>query len=169
MNKIVIYTVIGSLTLLASNFSFAATAEVEWNEPEKYRDIRAGNETRKHFQNRVFKQLGDHFSKLAEQLPEGQTLKVKVTDVDLAGDVNFGGMNQVRIIKRVFSPRLEFSYQLLDKQNQEVTASDVDLKDLGFLDNHLKLRYRNRSFGYEKQMLDDWFSETFMTETIAKN
>lgn len=155
--------------LSVPNLAWSATAEVEWIEPEKYRDIRPGNDTRKHFHNRVFKQLGEHFADLAEQLPEGQTLKIKVTDVDLAGDVHFGGINQVRIVKRIFSPRIEFSYQLLDAQNQELVASEINLKDLGFLDNRLKLRYRNRSFGYEKQMLDDWFSDTFTSQTLAKN
>ena len=165
-------TVLCSLLLAAvsmSNIAWSATAEVEWVEPKKYRDIRSGNENRQHFQNRVTKQLGEHFSELAEQLPEGQTLKIKVTDVDLAGDVVFGGINQIRIIKHIFSPRIEFSYQLLDNENQEIVASQINLRDRGFLDGYVKLKYRNRSLGYEKQMLDDWFSDTFMTQSVAKN
>ena len=106
-----------TITLLAifavvwlPNVVYAATSEVTWTDHEKYRDIHSGNEGRKHFREHTFKSFEKHFAKLAEGLPKGQTLKINVTDVDLAGDTRSGGINQLRIIKDIYFTRRNFSY-----------------------------------------------------------
>jgi len=65
------------------------------------------------------------------------------------------------VVKNIFFPRIEFSYQLLNADNSVVKSEDVSLKDMGFL-MHNGLKYRSQSFGYEKEMLDDWFKDTFI-------
>jgi hypothetical protein len=144
---------------------YAATSEVTWDNYEKYRDIHPSNESRKHFRERTFKNFEKHFSKLAAKLPEGQVLKIKVSDVDLAGDTHSGGINQVRIIKDIFIPRINFSFELLNTDKRIVKSGDIVLKDMGFMMNtHLK--YRNQALGYEKAMLDKWFADTFKSLII---
>ncbi|MFT7005949.1 MAG: hypothetical protein ACJAXJ_000451 [Colwellia sp.] len=145
-----------SLPLVAN----AATSEVTWIGYEKYRDIQPGSEGRKHFRERTFKDLEKHFAQLAEKLPEGQVLNIKVTDVDLAGDTHIGGISQIRIIKEMYFPRMNFSYELVNADNSIVRSGDVVLKDMSFMMGS-NLKYRNKSLGYEKVMLDDWFTETF--------
>ena len=89
--------------------------EITWQDPKSYTDVRPSNESRKSFRNRVFKSLDKYFNKLAEALPEGQTLEVTVTDLDLAGQVwptMRAGAFDIRIIDTVYIPRMEFSYQL---------------------------------------------------------
>lgn len=159
---IVMCTSLLAVLLSASNVS-AATVEVSWTEPEKYRDIRSGEQSRKHFEARVFKSLTEHFEKMAEKLPENQTLKVDITDVDLAGDVNAGGIRQIRIVKDLYFPRIKFSYQLLDSNNETLIKDEANVKDMGFMQSS-SLRYKSKSFGYEKKMLDEWFAETFKPE-----
>jgi hypothetical protein len=141
-------------------FAYAATSEVTWNNFEKYRDIHPSNESRKHFRERTFKNFEKHFSQLAKKLPEGQVLKIKVSDVDLAGDTHSSGINQVRIIKDIFIPRMNFSYELIDADKSIVISGDIVLKDMGFM-MKTSLKYRNQSLGYEKAMLDKWFADTF--------
>ena len=138
----------------------AAEVEVKWSNPEKYSDIDAGNEHKKHFKERTFKSFEKHFTKLAESLPENQKLVLDITNVDLAGDVNHGGMQRVRVVRDIFFPRMEFTYQLLDADSVIVKSESVSLKDLGFL-MHNGFKYRSKSLSYEKEMLDDWFKETF--------
>tara|TARA_R110001583_G_scaffold195427_1_gene373233 strand:+ start:1475 stop:1963 length:489 start_codon:yes stop_codon:yes gene_type:complete len=145
-----------SLPLVAN----AATSEVTWIGYEKYRDIQPGSEGRKHFRERTFKNLEKHFAQLAEKLPEGQVLNIKVTDVDLAGDTHIGGISQIRIIKELYFPRMNFSYELVNADNSIVRSGDVVLKDMSFMMGS-NLKYRNKSLGYEKVMLDDWFTEAF--------
>lgn len=137
----------------------AAQVEVKWSNPDKYTDIKAGEGHRKKFQEQTFKTLDAHFAKMAKMLPEQQQLIIKVTNLDLAGDVNYG-MKRIRIIKDIFTPRMKFSYQLLNADKAVVKSEDVALNDMGFL-MHNNLKYRNESLAYEKKMLDDWFRKTF--------
>ncbi|MBL4823287.1 MAG: DUF3016 domain-containing protein [Colwellia sp.] len=147
--------------------AYAATSEITWSDYEKYRDIHPGNEGRKSFREHTFKTFEKHFAKLAERLPAGQLLKINVTDIDLAGDTHFGGINQLRIIKDIFSPRMNFSYQLVNADGSIVTSGEIVLKDMNFMMGS-NLKYRNKSLGYEKKMLDDWFADTFKELIVKK-
>jgi len=140
--------------------TFAGTSEVTWTNPDEYRDIKSGNEPKKAYQARVFKDLEKHFVAMASHLPDGHTLKVNVTDVDLAGDVNASGIERIRIVRDLYFPRLKFNYVLVDGSGSEVKVGGINLKDMGFLMGN-NLRYRNKSLGYEKKMLDEWFKNTF--------
>lgn len=143
----------------------AAQVEVKWSNPDKYSDVDGGEEHRQHFKDRTFKAFEKHFAKMAELLPEQQKLVFDVTNIDLAGDVNFGGMKRIRIVKDIFFPRMEFSYQLINADNSVVKSGDVSLKDMGFM-MHNSLRYRNQTLGYEKEMFDDWFKKTFENDMV---
>lgn len=147
--------------------AYAATSEVTWTAHEKYRDIYPGSEGRKKFRERTFKNFEEHFTKLAENLPEGQMLKINVTDVDLAGDTHSAGINQLRIVKEIYYPRMNFSYKLVNTDSNIVTSGEIILKDMNFMMGS-NLKYRNKSLGYEKKMLDDWFFDTFKELLIEK-
>ncbi len=166
--KILTTTLLTLFTIVSfQNVAYAATSEIIWTDYEKYRDIRSGNENRKSFRERTFKNLEKHFTKLAENLPEGQVLKIEVTDVDLAGDTHVGGINRYRIVKDIYFPRMNFSYQLVEADGSEVVNAEIVLKDMNFLRGN-SLKYRNDSLGYEKKMLDDWFFETFKDHIVEK-
>jgi len=161
MRKFKTVTLTVSAMLVASSQTIAAISEVNWLNSEKYQDIRAGEEHREHFKRKIFKAFEQHFSKLAEKLPEEQVLKISVINVDLAGDVNHGGINRYRLIKGLYFPKMKFSYQIVDSNNIEINAGVADLKDMNFL-MHSNLKYRNTFLGYEFQMLDKWFHTSFV-------
>jgi hypothetical protein len=147
-------------TLFVQPFVEAANVEVTWTAPEKYRDIYSGNEGRKSFRKKVFRKLEQHISKLAEALPESQLLEIEITDVDLAGDVHMGGINQIRVIKGIYFPRINLKFKLTDANKSIIHTGKEKLKDMNFMMS-VSLRYRNKTFGYEKQLLDDWFENEF--------
>ncbi len=166
--KILTTSLLAILTTMSlHNVAYAATSEVTWTDYKKYRDIHPGNESRKHFRERTFKNLEKHFTKLAEKLPKGQVLKLDVTDVDLAGDTHVGGINRMRIVKEIYSPRMAFSYQLVNADGSEILADKEVLRDMSFMSTS-SLKYRHDSLGYEKKMLDDWFKDTFKDYIIKK-
>jgi len=167
MKQSILMVTLLTASLLLSPNAFAASSEVTWTDYKSYRDINEGNEGRKQFRERTFKDFEKHFAKLAATLPEGQTLKIDVTDVDLAGDTNAGGINRMRIVKHMYSPRMNFSYQLLDADGKVIQSEEVVLKDMNFMSGS-NLKYRNKSLGYEKKMLDDWFEETFKALIVKK-
>lgn len=145
-------------TLFICSAAQAGIAEVQWENPKDFRDIRPGNESRKHFQQRTFKSFEKHFDKLAKQLPEGYQLKLKVTDVDLAGNIEYGHAQPIRVVKQIAIPRIDFEYQLTNGKGETLQEDTIKLKDMNFL-NHIN-RYKSRdSYAYEKLMLDKWFNE----------
>ena len=154
------------MLLTHSTVAFAATVEVIWTDYEKYRDIHPGEGNRKHFRENTFYNFEKHFTKLALKLPEDHVLKIEVTDVDLAGDTHDRGISRLRIVKDIYFPRMDFSYQLVDAQGSEIEVGKVELKDMNFMMG-AGLRYRSESLGYEKKMLDDWFFDTFKDRFIA--
>lgn len=140
--------------------------QIEWKDPKSYTDVRAANQSSKRFRENTFKKLEAYLEKLAVKLPEGQSLKITVTDLDLAGHVWPGHMvgmdstSDVRMIKRVDIPRMNFSYQLLDSAGNVIQEGDEKLKDMSFQD-HINKHFNNDSLRYEKKMLDDWFKDSF--------
>lgn len=167
MKKLTITLLAMFTFVLLPNVVYAATSEVTWTDHEKYRDIHPGSEGRKHFRERTFKSFEKHFAKLAENLPKGQILKINVTDVDLAGDTFSGGINQLRIIKDIYFPRMNFSYELANTDGSIITSGEIVLKDMNFMMGS-NSKYRNKSLRYEKVMLDDWFTKTFKEFVVKK-
>jgi len=165
MNKFIICLLSLAVVITQVLSAQAAEVEVKWSNSDKYSDMDAGEEHRKHFKTRTFTAFEEHFAKLAASLPDNQKLVFDVTNVDLAGDVNFGGTRRVRVVKSIFFPRLDFSYQLLNADNTVAKSAEISLKDMGFL-THTSIKYRNQSLGYEKEMLDDWFKKTFVDEVV---
>ena len=157
--SISIVTVIMTSILLMPNV-MAANSEVIWTDYKSYRDIKESNEGRKNFREKVFKNFEKHFTQLAARLPENQTLKIEVTDVDLAGDTRVIGIDRLRIVREIDFPRLNFSYQLLDENHKVIKSEDVVLKDMNFMSGS-NARYSNDLLAYEKRMLDEWFQDSF--------
>lgn len=144
----------------------AADVEINWQEPDSYQDIRPSNQSRASFRKMVFSDLEQYMSKLAEDLPDGQTLFMTVTDLDLAGEVwpssLLGGMggSDIRLVKPVYIPRMSFSYTLKDAGGSVLQNADVKLKDMAFMDRGTRASRRAENLTYEKAMLRDWFEKT---------
>ncbi len=152
-------------TIFGITSAHAADVKVTWTEPGKYRDIYSGNQGKKRFRENTFKELEKHLLKLAKVLPESQLLEIEVLDVDLAGDVHAGGMHNIRVIKEIYSPRIKFSYKLINADKAVIHSDNVNLKDMNFMMGNSS-KYRNKSLGYEKELLDDWFDSTFSNDVM---
>lgn len=160
MNKLII-TVLALFIIFSLSFvAFAGTSEVVWSHYEKYRDIDSGQESRKYFRERTFKEFEKHFAKLSKKLTQGLILKINVTDVDLAGETRKGSINQFRVVKEIYYPRINFSYEIVNTNRSIITSGEVVLKDMNFMMG-ANIKYRNKTLGYEKKMLDTWFTNTF--------
>ena len=110
---------------------------------------------------------------LAEVLPDGQTLKITVTNLDLAGQVwpaSFVGLGQsasdVRLIKSIDIPRIAFNYELLNSNDEILKQGEQNLKDMSFQDRHNPF-FSSESLRYEKNMLRMWFEDQFRQEAEA--
>ena len=150
---------LAAATLLAAAALPVAAAEVEvrWLQPERFSD--AGRST--YDRERTMQALGEHFARLGERLPAGQTLQVEVLDVDLAGRQEPFRWNDARVLRgRADGPHLSLRYRLLEG-GRTVSEGRGDLSDLAYLDRVLPVGARDGEFAHEKRMVERWFGETF--------
>ncbi|MCP4413655.1 MAG: DUF3016 domain-containing protein [Gammaproteobacteria bacterium] len=148
--------------------AFAATVEINWIEPDKYRDIDSGNSNKKRFHKRVFETLEKQFKDQVTKLPEDYKMKISVTDVDLAGDVRFATGDGIRLIKKIYFPRMHLTYELLDKEQKSLAAAEIKINDMGFLQSIRSVSRKNVFLYYERKMIGDWFNKTFAEYLVQK-
>ncbi|HEX5793021.1 MAG TPA: DUF3016 domain-containing protein [Rheinheimera sp.] len=149
------------LSLLTASAVQAGEVKVQWQEPEKFTDIRPANDSRKVYRERVMKKFDSFFTELAAKLPDGYSWNITVTDIDLAGDVDYfisGAGNALRVVKDIYSPAIKFSYVVRDQHGEEVASADEKLRDMGFMQS-LNSVNDSDEFRYEQQMLQDWFKK----------
>ncbi|MDP4946430.1 MAG: DUF3016 domain-containing protein [Alishewanella sp.] len=153
-----------AMTLLAWSGLSVAAAELTLNfdDPKGFTDVRPTNDTRSRYSERVVAAFTDSFNELAAEMPAGYTWQVTVTDIDLAGDVDYfaGPAGQaLRIVKDIHSPAIRFTHQLLDASGQTVLSGEVKERDMGFLQRLGRANSR-KEFEFEHKMLEDWFKKT---------
>ncbi len=150
------------LTLVTSAV-MAGDVEVNWLEPEHFADIGASNDTRQHYQDQVLTDLEAHFKQAGKNLPEDQTLVVNVTDLDLAGYLEYFHPSYpfgLRVVRDIDYPRITLDYELKAADGSTLATGSEKLKDMGFHYSSVNIRYAE-PLDYEKRMIDRWISERF--------
>jgi len=144
--------------LFISSSVLAGAAQVNWHQPDKYTDIEPVTGTKQKFRQRIFNQFEQVFAGYSAQLAEHDQLKVTVTDLDLAGEVdyNFGVNQDLRIVKAIYWPALKFSYQVI-RGGSPILTEEVSLRDMGFLER--SRRTHRSEIYYEQKMLDRWWKQ----------
>ena len=88
---------------------------------------------------------------------------VTVTDVDLAGDFEpwrSPNMNDVRIIKELYPPRIDISFKLIGADGEVEKAGTRELRNLAFQMTAAAIP-TNDPFRYDKALLDEWLRSEF--------
>lgn len=150
--------------LFSAQLMAAAKVEITWIKPDKYADVKDPFDGIRTTQEDAFYNIEKYLNRLAKKLPDGYLLKVDVTDLDLAGETH---TSNVRVVRQMFPPRIAFSYKLLDSGGNVMLQSKENIRDTSFLSN-ISLKHKNEAFGFEKQLLEDWFKDSF-SELYAKN
>ncbi|MEG1324453.1 Protein of unknown function [Janthinobacterium sp. OK676] len=157
MQKQTTRALIAGLALLASSAAWAGT-EVHFSKPDQFTDVPFDP----HEREDVLKELTRHFEKLGAALPPGRTLKIDVTDVDLAGRENpsLRAGQDIRVMNgRVDWPRMRLHY-VLEQDGKVISSGDAALSDMSYL-SRINPYFSTEKLRYEKLMIDDWFSDTF--------
>jgi hypothetical protein len=130
----------------------AGKVELNWVEPEKFSDAGFGSAERQ----AALQALGEHITRLGRQLPDGQTLKIEVTDLNLAGEQKFTPSRDVRVLRgRADWPTMQLRYTL-QAEGRDLKSGQARLADMNYL-----FTTRNDDYGYEKRMIDNWFRAEF--------
>lgn len=91
----------------------------------------------------------------------GQTLEVRITDIDRAGEFEPRSgprLDAVRVVRHVTPPRIDLSFRLLAVDGSVVKSGTRKLRDLSFLSRRPEAHDAMR---HEKRLLADWLQRDF--------
>jgi Protein of unknown function (DUF3016) len=151
----------------AAGFAFAAllaagaaeaggTVQINFVEPENFADIR----DRAYSREQNLKALEKIITHAAQPyVADGQTLKIEVLDVDLAGEVRPGARAwDVRVLRgRADWPRITLRWSLAGATPR---SGEAVLQDMAYL-QRLPPSMADTALVYERRMLDEWFRKEF--------
>ena len=138
----------------------AARVEVVYVEPEKFTDVRNGYTQTDSARVFYLAALRRYIEQQAgRRLTDGDTLRVTITNVELAGDYEARrpSVTNVRIIREVNPARIDLSFRLARADGTVLAEGERRLRSTGYpvgvgIDPADPLRY-------EKVLLDDWLRQ----------
>ncbi|SEM08207.1 Protein of unknown function [Pseudoxanthomonas sp. GM95] len=144
---------------------------VSWTDPAQFSDIR--NST-----NRWEAQRGNWVYDLAaymrkeatKDLQPGQTLDVRFTDMDRAGEYepwHGPSADHIRIMKDIYPPRMTFDYTLRDADGRVVDEGQRKLTDMSYLMGARPMD--SDPLRFEKRMIDDWTHRELNKRALSSN
>lgn len=140
----------------------AGPVTVEFPGAERYTDVRDRWARTAPERNLNLKALRRHLEKAAaRRLPPGETLTLRFTDIDLAGDYNTpltGPGQDIRVVTELYPPRLSFDWERRGADGAVLARGSESLRDLGFLS--LGVRHPNERLAFERRLLDGWLQKT---------
>ena len=153
-----------ALGLLALAATARADVQVNFVHPEKFSDIKDNNGFK---QTDLLKDIEAHLVEQAGKRLPGKDVRINVTDVDLAGEVEpFGRrMDWLRVMRTVTLPSIAFNYEVREG-DKVVQRGEVRLRDMNYQDGFNNYSSSD-TLRYEKQMIDRWFKAEFSPKVAA--
>jgi Protein of unknown function (DUF3016) len=146
-------------SLLVAGAAHAAGAvQISFVKPENFADIR----DRTYSREQNLKALEEVFTSVAQPyVADGQTLKIEVLDVDLAGEVRPGARAyDVRVLRgRADWPRITFRWSV-EGAGAAPRSGEAVVQDMAYL-QRIPPAMSNSPLVYERRMLDEWFRQQF--------
>lgn len=144
--------------------TLGAEIKVEFVEPEGgYTDFSLDSRHTPRARAALEAEITEYIQRLAARhLPAKAQLKLTFNDMDLAGAYEpwRPRLDNVRIIRDVYPPRLQFSYELRDQSGALVKQGSTQLTDLDFL-RRVYTQPTSDQLRFEKRLLREWFQQTF--------
>lgn len=151
------------VAVLLSGAAHAAT-EVSFSNEKTYTDPTFEWPKSQKNRTQVEDALRKLFTELADRhLAPGHSLKVNITDIDLAGRIHPDLNPDLRVLDSVTWPRLSFTYEVI-AQGAVVASGEAKLADLNYLNGFNRSRDTDR-LRYEREMVSDWFRKTLARKT----
>lgn len=145
--------------LLALASAAAAGVDVRFVGAERYSDLDFRNP---YTRERLVREF-DRFLRTegARHLRPGQTLRIEVLDIDLAGRQEPWRMRlgDVRVMRDITPPAMKLRY-VLEERGRVIRRGEERLLDWDYLSN-ISARNSSEWLPYEKAMLRDWLRRRF--------
>ena len=154
-----------TLVVLGISSSAAANAEVKFIEPKKFHDVEVTGFNRNTGIEMVQKQLNEMINEVTSTvIPESETLLIEVTDIDLAGYMEyfFGPTNRdMRIVTDHDRYRLEFKYQLKTNSGEVKKEGAIHIKEFLYRLPREPKYSKYQLVNYMRDDIEKWANQTF--------
>jgi hypothetical protein len=158
MKKLTRLLALPAVILAAASLN-AATVTVTAEDADKLADIRLSGSSEEKSLPIVLDGLRESLTRSAKRyLAEDQSLDIHFTEIDLAGEFEpwrTGPEYDVRWVKDIYIPRLEFTYKITGASGAVVAEGEESLRDTAFMMRATSALERRVTY-YENQMLHDW-------------
>lgn len=153
---------------LAAGAAVAADARpsriaVEFVAPERFTDVKASARPSAAESAGILADVERFIREAGERhVPEGRSLSIRVTDIDLAGEFEaWRGprFEHTRFMREAYPPRIALEFQLRDADGRVVFEGARTLRDPIYLTR--SMRVTNDRLRYEKSLLEDWLRAEF--------
>lgn len=149
--------------MLATSAAWAQVS-VSYVKPEDFTDVSRSAIDRE----RTLAQFTDYFKSLEKKLPAGQSLKIEVLDIDLAGRLYpRRTADDIRVMNGGADwPHMHLKYKL-EQDGQVLRSGDEQLSDMNY-QGRMGPYFDNDPLRYEKRMLDDWFNKSIVPKVAQR-
>lgn len=149
---------LASLALNATDAKAATRTDVIFDHPENFTDVKDSAVPTDKGRDSILSNIRSFIVDEADRvLPEGYSLRITFTDIDLAGEYEpWRGpqWDDVRIVKSIYPPAFKFTYSVMDPSGRVAKEGSENIRDMTF-DTRITLD-RSDPLRYEKDFLDDW-------------
>lgn len=151
-----------AVAALAATAGFTSTAHaagvvnVSFVKPQDFSDAGRGSLDIE----RTTQALAEHLKGLGARIPDGQTLDIEVTDVNLAGELwpLRGQASEVRVLRgRADWPRIDLRYKL-SAGSQVLKQGQTRVDDMNYMHRSLGID-THTDLAYERRMLTRWLQD----------
>ncbi len=136
--------------------------EVVFDHPENFTDVKDSSTPTDRGRDSILSNLRGFLEERADPLlPDGYSLRIVFTDIDLAGDYEpWRGFqwSDVRVVKPIYPPAFKFTYAVTDSSGKVVRQGTEDIRDLDF---QIRMAFpQSDPLRFEKDILGDWARST---------
>ncbi len=136
---------------------------MDWTDPSAFSEVRQNVCRNGVKPEEWLTELARHLQRRgSSMIAAGQHLAVTLTDIRRAGACEpWRGpqWGDVRVIKNIYSPRIDLHYTLTTADGKLVRSGEATLRDAAFLSRSTP--GRDDPLRFEKRMLDDWMRREF--------
>jgi hypothetical protein len=139
----------------------ASRVTVEFVAPERFTDARESARRSEPETARILAELDRFLQETAGRLlPEDRALRIRVTDLDLAGEFEPWRGPQfahTRFLREAYPPRIDLTFTLEDGGGRVLVEGKRSLHDPLYLTR--SIRVASDRLRYEKSLLEDWLRQ----------
>lgn len=139
---------------------------VSWSDPSEFTEIKRSHNRWEAERGNWVADLATYMRKRSQDmLLPGETLDINITDVARAGNYEpWRGpmMNDVRMVRDIYPPRISFTYKKLNGDGQVLDEGERKLVDMAFQMGSQPLN--SDPLRYEKRMVDRWVQRDLRRE-----